>query len=638
MGRKSGEITVFFAICLMSIVALLLGLFESARAAGARLYFTQAASSAIESLFSQYHRALWKDYRLLGLEHYSDLQLEEELSEFMEPYFEVKDFYPLRVSDTPTVSEKYVLTDSEGEIYEKQVLEYMKYGLLEELWDLATATDMLSDTSEALRLKEIKNMYEDHSKEAAKLEKAIEKLNEKLKEQKDHYEEAMEALRDLAGRRLIKELGRLKKSLEDVEPLVKDYEKKADALSKKLSESQARYEEGKGDLSEGVRISMEADISEYSAYVDKDGERRMEISAMADRARENTDFVQRVIEVAEEVQDYIDSWEPSDEDDELDEEALWRPVERLLGGYDLLYLNINFGVADKEKEGLLERIGDFVKGDILELVLPEDAVIPEGKLDLSEAPSKTCFSGHNGSRLGILDRVTVTEYAMKEFNYYGRDKYGQQTEKKGSGHFELEYIYGGKETDRENLAEAASTLLAIREGLNLIYLFTDSSMRNQAKALAAVITGVLGFPPLISVMTFFILGIWALGQAFCDLKTLFAGGKVPILHTRESWKLDLDGLLDMGRSRNVASDPGVTKGLSYRDWMRILIFKDMGTRSDYRCMDMIQMNLKKEQGDFLLKRCAVSVEAKVKGEAGHVMFSSRLGRKYAISAETYYSY
>lgn len=47
--------------------------------------------------------------------------------------------------------------------------------------------------------------------------------------------------------------------------------------------------------------------------------------------------------------EYIDNWEPDDEDDELDEAALWKPVERRWSGYGMLSLGIEFGVKDKEK-------------------------------------------------------------------------------------------------------------------------------------------------------------------------------------------------------------------------------------------------------------------------------------------------
>ena len=39
--------------------------------------------------------------------------------------------------------------------------------------------------------------------------------------------------------------------------------------------------------------------------------------------------------------DYIDSWEPDDEDDELDEEALWAPVRSHFSRYPMLSLEWN---------------------------------------------------------------------------------------------------------------------------------------------------------------------------------------------------------------------------------------------------------------------------------------------------------
>ena len=57
-----------------------------------------------------------------------------------------------------------------------------------------------------------------------------------------------------------------------------------------------------------------------------------------------------LIEEAEDVIRYIDDWEPSDEEDELDEEELWEPVIRHMTGYPVLALDVSFGVKDKEKK------------------------------------------------------------------------------------------------------------------------------------------------------------------------------------------------------------------------------------------------------------------------------------------------
>ena len=54
--QKSGQITVFLSLALLCIFSLMCGLIESARMAGARCYLKLAADSAMDSVFSEYHR------------------------------------------------------------------------------------------------------------------------------------------------------------------------------------------------------------------------------------------------------------------------------------------------------------------------------------------------------------------------------------------------------------------------------------------------------------------------------------------------------------------------------------------------------------------------------------------------------
>ena len=67
--RRRGEITVFLAMILLSMCALLCGIAESVRTAGARQFLRTAVNASADSLMAQYHRGLWETYRILGLEH-----------------------------------------------------------------------------------------------------------------------------------------------------------------------------------------------------------------------------------------------------------------------------------------------------------------------------------------------------------------------------------------------------------------------------------------------------------------------------------------------------------------------------------------------------------------------------------------
>lgn len=647
MRREApAQITVFFALTLTMIFAFLLGILESARTQAARLYFTQAVNSAMDSLFSQYHRKLWKDYRLLGLEHYEEKQLNDELEAFLSPYLDAVDCFPQEVTGL-TAGELLLLTDLDGELFEREVLDYMEYGLLDTLWDYATAEQMLFDIGEASALDEISDLYEEHTKDAVKLEKAIEEIVRVLERQKESYEEAQKALEDLSGGRFIRCAKEMKQILSELPGRVQEYEKQADRLSEKLSASRNRYEQKQAELSETVRAAMESDIREYESYVESDGERRQEIHGFSERAERGQEFLDMMIDMAEEVEDYIASWEPADEDDELDEEALWAPVKRRFLQYDLIEFGGAAGVADKEKEGFLEQVSTLLKGEVLELLLPAGTRISKEALDLSDAPSETRFSGADGCRLDLGERVVMGDYTLKTLHYYGRDRYGDRPETKGSGHLEAEYVINGKNNDYENLSDTVTTLIALREGLNLIYLFTDTQKQSEARNLAAVITGVAGFTPLIAVVTFFILGVWALGQALCDVRDLLSGGSVPFLHDRNSFYLTLSGLLSIGSSGTLAGTSAGEgeKGLSYKEYLRILLFYGQSSLYEYRVMDMIQMNVKSEQKDFLLDRCIYSLEMTAEAKTAHVLAFMgllkehfRLGTAYTVKTETFFSY
>ena len=98
-GKKqnpSGQITVFVSIILMLLFAFLCVLMESARTAGARWYLQMAASSAMDSVFSQYHRELWDRYRLLFAEYETGEEIEADFAGFLLPYLETDNWYPKR--------------------------------------------------------------------------------------------------------------------------------------------------------------------------------------------------------------------------------------------------------------------------------------------------------------------------------------------------------------------------------------------------------------------------------------------------------------------------------------------------------------------------------------------------------------
>ena len=622
--RHRGEVTVFLTMILVSIMTLLLVAAESARETGARLYLRMAADSSMDSVMAQYHRGLWENYRILGLETGEKGRLEKEFCAFFAPYAEAENWYPITLVGTDR-RDAVMLTEGKGAYFEQEILDYMKYGLIGMAWDRLDengAEEMLRQFKDAEGVNDCSIRYEGHTREAVRVEAALKKINERLEEQKQSWEQGKCCLADLDGDGLIRRAESMIKALKKLPSLVTAYEKRADRLNEALKESRQDFE-SREDLSDESRKALREEFSQYETYTEKDGKRRMEIAALREKSRENILFLEDIIREAEDVIDYIDSWEPDDEDDELDEEALWAPVLSHFSNYPILSLGMEFGVKDKEKEGWLERIGDLTSNGILELVLPEGTVVSGRSLNMNHFPSKERMPGNPAGtgklNLGVQnlwDRLLVSEYGIRYFSAFKPEP---------QSFYQLEYILYGEDRDRENLEASVLRLTALRQGLNLAHILGDPVKRQEARSLAMMIAGGTGMLPLTAVLSFFIMTVWALGEALADVRCLLEGGKVPLIKNSSQWKLDLQGLLDLGAGGRLPDGAGQARGdengLDHKGYLRLMLFGGYNEEQVYRMMDVIQMELRTEQPDFRMAGCTCMVEIEAEFCGKPVFFS-----------------
>lgn len=624
--RWKGQISVFLSLILVCVCGLICGLLESARTAGARCYLQTAVHSSMDSLFSQYHRALWEQYRILGLEHKAEEDIASEFSGFLKPYLEQDNWYPFELENCQ-VTDRRVLTDDSGEHFEQEIMDYMKYGIWTKEWDGESASQILKTLTEASQVSELTRSMEIQTKDAWKLEKALENLGECLNEQKIHRDTAAELLGEENGSGFDREADRLIRTLKKVPGLVEKYEKQADELGEKLEGLKRQYEEKAADFSDSVQASFQSELFEYEAYTDKDGERRRQIVGLSQESERRITLVEAVQQEAEEVEDYIASWEPEDEDDELDTAALWAPVQAHFRQYQLLSLPVQAGVKDKEKEGLLKRLREMAESGILSLVLPDGAKVSKGRILTEQYPSNRISFEENG--LGLLEQAMTAEYCQVFCNHFC-DTGDKETS------YEMEYLLFGKGTDKENLVQTAEMLLAVREGMNLIHILGDSEKRSQARTLAAAIVGASGILPLVSITAFLIMGVWAFGEAVADIKALLGGGKIPVLKGKDDWCLSLDGLMDFASKGRIKESENRENGFSYPQYLTVFLFTSPGTRMLYRMMDIIEMNLSREQKGFQLSNCAYRVDIQADTCGKHVYFALGLLKSITGSADIRY--
>lgn len=657
MRRMQGHITVFISLIMMCMMSLLCVTVESARTAGARWYLQMASASALDSVFSQYHRELWERYRLFFVEYWSEDAIAADFSSFLKPYLETENWYPIEPEQI-LVTNCLRATDGDGMYMEQEVLDYMKYGVWKLDFDGDEITSLWDVVKEAGAVTKVAEQYRGHTKEALKLEQALEAISGNLSRQQEWKQEGSSQLSAYDGGGFRKSAQKLLKEAEKIPELVKAYQKRADQLAKGLEESRVKYDSEQTACSEEIRRALEEEISAYESYVSAEGERRKEIEALEAAADELKKRVEALIEESFEVEEAIDAWEAEEDEEEgssePDYDALWSPVQEGWSEIPIKALQCTHGVKDKEKEGWLKQVETLYQEGVLTLVLPENTELSEKWISLEELPSEQYLhsedAANNTSReIGFLDHILVNEYCGDFFSNFltaqnddagnpaeGRTKSEDDEESTEQAlDYEVEYLLSGEESDMKNLAKTVEKLVAIREGLNLVHILSDATKRAQARELAMVITGAVGLAPLASVVSFFIMSVWALGESFLDVRGLLEGKKVELLKSKTNWQLDLDGLLKLGQERAVG-EGGSESGFAYLSWLKILLFVEIITTQEYRMMDLIQSNLCLKQKNFQMSNGVFRVDIQGRFCGKHIFFSPNFVEK--LIGETQHTY
>lgn len=638
--RKSGQITVYLSLVMLCVCSLVCGLVESARTAGANWYLKMAADSAMDSVFSGYHREVWDQYRLFLLEYEEAEELERSWLNFMEPYTKEHGWYPLELQSA-SVKRISHITDEHGANLKNEIQDYMRFGIWEGAAEEAEAEDLWTELKEAESLHIVSEAYSGHAKEAARMETALEAVGRSLERQEEYRKKAVNKLENRDGSEFRETAKELKKEAGRIPRLVKTYERKADDLASHLEETRKRISAEQEGLSSGVREAVEEEIANYESYIAENGSKRLEIAAMVQNAEGNAAVIDRAVERSHEVEDEIDDWNADDEEegDGPDEEVLWGSVKAVWNDVRIPVLSFRAGLKDPEKQNLLEQIQKMASLDLLMLVLPEGAEVSRGVIRTAELPSvrhtETEHAGaayaeteHTGSPLkdNFAERILTDEYIGRFFTNF-------LSEEKKEVRYEQEYVLGGESTDEENLKYAVARILAVREGLNLIHILSDSQKREEARTLAAAITGITGIAPLTGIVAFFIMTIWALGESLADVRSLLAGGRVPLIKTKDTWKLDLDSLLALGEYGKLDGAEDSGNGKDYEGYLKLMMLIEPAERIYYRIMDVIQMNIARKQPGFSMEHCVYQAEIAGSGVGKHV-FGMGGDSRYTVSVRS----
>lgn len=669
-----GSITVFLALIFMMIAALLLTITESARTQATRLYLQVSLDSAIESLFSQYHRPLFETYRIFGLEYRDDADLQEETLDFIKPYLNAQDLFPLSLREEDLLFQKHEHL-TEGLSLEEEILDYMEFGLIDKMLHFhgeeldavqlsAEAEDLFKRVKESDEIRELQKKYQLDAKDLQEVEDAIYDI-------KDCTENAAgfhgEAVRDLSHENpgsFYHHSQRFREEQDHLITLVSAYSEAADRLAEKVLALREDFTLRKDTLSPEAQAGIHAQISEYENYVNESGSIRSKIEAMPAQANTLQANALQVEQAVEEFEAWLEEALADSDDEEDEDEDYSDEIAAFYHGaaadYSAMSLNRYDGVTasiNKKNKKILDRISSFLEGNMLSLVLPDGQPLPN---EQPIQPEKTGFSSDtSGNPVNI---AILGEYALSFFHYYHLDRTPKNSENdkdlppSKSKALEIEYLLGGKDSDAKNLSSLVTKLVTLRETMNLLYLYTDTQKRQEAETFAVtmLLGGVAANPALVMILSFFILGIWALGQAIQDVRVLLNNGRVPFFHTSESWTLSLSGLMELGQGTAPSNETTNKKGLSYRDYLRIFLFgqgvldqAEINNRMLLRMEKGVQTVGKDPETFFSISDCLYGVGCEAHVDTRHVMYqtapiqviaSSPPDPTYMVTLNTYYKY
>ena len=268
------------------------------------------------------------------------------------------------------------------------------------------------------------------------------------------------------------------------------------------------------------------------------------------------------------------------------------------------------------------------KMGVLGLVIKNTEVISQQILEKSKMVSgRSLNQGFGLQKLpqegNMTDKLLFQEYLLKHLDCYTDDNSAEGVQ------YQLEYIIQGKDGDMENLKGVANQLLLIREASNFTYLLTSPSRRAEAAAMSSAIALSFGIPIAEGLVRKALQVCWAFGESILDVRTLMEGGQVPLIKSDSSWQLQLEQLihllegLDGFRKNN-------QQGLTYRDYLRLLLLSVSQEKQVMRGMDMVEYQVRCREGkeNFRLDCCIAEIQACLEVRIGAMSFYADRGYGY----------
>lgn len=207
--------------------------------------------------------------------------------------------------------------------------------------------------------------------------------------------------------------------------------------------------------------------------------------------------------------------------------------------------------------------------------------------------SRTCYQ---------RDEKQFLTYLFEKMGYYGNAKDGALL------CCQIEYMAEGRNSDRENMKAVAERILRWRFADNVDLALSDGGLRDQAMEAAGHLQAVALKKEFEIPVTESILYACAFLESIGDLRTICAGGNIPLKKTTHQMSVDkvLEGIMYCTEGN---------EGFSYGEYLAGMLLLLEEEAWNLRVMDIMEMDIRRQNGNegFCMDWCLERFEATIEG-------------------------
>lgn len=645
---QNGSITVFLSLLLVVLISLITTSLESAHLSAVRGRIGMSGEAAMYTLFSHFEKSLYDEYKLLFLDERQDF--EKILKDGMALYEQTeagvqKENNHLGFStESITVTGIVHLADHNGDAFQEEINQILASdmiamikksisGNLKKLSQSGIVTDYMNRIMEQGAELEIMNGHTEKAAEQAALagntlddmEKSTDSglkaareyrdVLEKMKNGGSSDEKLLQDKKELAKnlKGLSNEKKKLEQELEEVLKNLEAYEESAGEITSNLEEVRKGLQDE--ELDESYKITLHEELKAILDMTSESGDRYQQIAAARKGAENALAGLKNV---------QIPSLGEFSEEEIMNGnvEKMLKQTESAIGKCRNAKIPVAETVVDSRHglsgKMLLTTVQKLITEGVFSIIVDNQTGLSGRTVDLKEQPSSGKKEKAGDSGKNIFQTAVDNSRDTLALNIYLTEYMDCYTD---HGNYDLEYILGKKNSDKENLKSVVSQLVYLRQAMNLMYLLSDGVRKQQARAVAASMLAVTGNAALIQAMTMILLTAWAYAEAVSDVRSLVDGGKVEFMKTSGSWNLSLEQAADF-RNWSKISDSTGKKGMNYKEYLRILLFFHSRNMNMFRGLDMIQWNICRNDPGFRISGCIYSLSVDFSVHVNPVFFSA----------------